>query len=362
LLACLAPTAAAERWSAPIQFAGPRATDLSQSILAISPAGRVAVAFSSFDEDSSAAPQAWLATPGHVRPVKGAQEVLDLAYAGGRLSLLTVAAGSAWLGGRRVAADVGGGAIGRLESPPGGRTLTLVASNAGVWVGARRVSDRGAVAVAAAETAAGRGAVAWSAGSVAMLSWGGRAHPVALAGSGHSFGELGLAPDGRSVTVALTDGWFDAAGAYHSVVRVDGRTFAVPGQTASGLRLAGSGDGTQVLAFKSCNRAGSCWVRVAYRRAGGAFSAPAQASAIDPSQEPAATVTAGGTAVVGWVVAGRVYAISRPRGARGFSAPHRLSPTDYASALTLAGGPGSEAVAVWTQGTVNPSVVGAMLR
>jgi hypothetical protein len=84
--------------------------------------------------------------------------------------------------------------------------------------------------------------------------------------------------------------------------------------------------------------------------------------AIDPGQVPAATVSGDGHAVVGWVWAGQPFAATRGPSARRFGASHRLSSTRFAADLALAAGPGPEAVAAWTQGTLNPSVVEAELR
>lgn len=343
--------------SPPVRLAGPFAADVSPAVVAVSPAGRPAVGFSVFDEDQPAVSQAWLVTRGRPRQVVGAQAVLALAFSRGSPVALVASGAQALVGRRVVASGVEGTAIGRLEVLPGGRVAAAVASLDGVWVGGRRLSSRVPLALAGTVTQAGRAAFAWLTHGRAVLSWGGRPRPVLVARGGHQLDELALAPDGSGVTVAVIDSWLDRHGIYHSVVDEGRRTIAVAGQPASGLALAGDARRSQVLAFKSCDFGGRCSVWVAY--GGGAAT---RVAPIDPSQAPDATVSRDGTAFVGWVFGGRVYAVWRGPRAGGFTRPRALTATHYAAALRLAAGPGSEAVVVWTQGTLNPSVVAAVLR
>ncbi|MGH2859002.1 MAG: hypothetical protein ACRDMJ_16125, partial [Solirubrobacteraceae bacterium] len=78
---------------------------------------------------------------------------------------------------------------------------------------------------------------------------------------------------------------------------------------------------------------------------------------VDPSQAPALAIGPGGETVVGWVRAGAPFAAvaARPGGAFGRRAG--LSATTYAYDVAVAAGSRGRALAAWTQGTLNPSVV-----
>ena len=365
--ALLAPaSASALGWSAPFRLAGPFAQSLTPAALSVGPKGGVTVAFTSFDLDTPGSSQAWLASrAGGARRLPGVQQVLDLTFSGGRLELLEVAGGRAELGRRAIGPPLDGAALGRLEPLGGGRVAAALADADGVWLDRGRVRLLGGrtrmpLSLAMAQTAGGRPGVAWLVPGRAMLA-SPATHVGLAAGGGHRLDGLALAPDGRRFTLAVTDSWVDRRGTYHAVVKVAGATFAVPGQAASDVGLAGDASRAQVLAFESCNRVGRCWVQAAYRSKDRRFSGPVRLGAVDPGQPPTVAVSAGGIAGVAWVYHARVYAAWRGLGARRWGPAHALNRSPYASAVTLAGGPGSELAAVWTQGTVLASVVGAVL-
>lgn len=420
-LALTAPApATALSWGSSFRVEAPQSTDVSPVQLAVAPNGTLASAFSLYDEDAPNQSHAFLSlrSPGgHVeraRRIPDAQQALSLVYDGATLDLLTAAGlGSqgccaqastqSFSAGRfgsshRISRDLAGAADGELDLLPGHRLLATVASDRGVWVdqsapGARfaaahRISSASPApwAMAAAEASGGHTSVGWvqaadrsgenapeqlvvADGSAASRP--GSARQLVSAPAGHELDELALAPRGAGFSVAWIESWFDQLGAYHSepvvadVSRsVNARPMPVAGEAASGLTLAGAA-GAQVLAFRACDRTGACRVWASYRSPGGRFSAPVRLGAVDPGQPPAAAVGPDGTAVVGWISGGQVFAVTRAPGAGPFSRLHRLSPTHYAADLTLASGPGGgagpQAVAAWTQGTLGPSVVAAEL-
>jgi hypothetical protein len=66
--------------------------------------------------------------------------------------------------------------------------------------------------------------------------------------------------------------------------------------------------------------------------------------------------------VVGWVDRGRALAAHRTPQDASFSAPQAVPTSSYAHDLTTAIAADGSVVVVWTEGTVNPSVVGAYYR
>ena len=417
-MALAAPArAGAARWGAPFRLAGPYDADLAPAQLAVSSSGALAAGFSVFDEDSPQVSQAMIAVRGErgatrVRRVSGTQEILGLAYDGARPALLggvsapgqaccaraqvTELAGAGFTPGHLVGDGLTGATTGTLQPLPGGGLLAALATDRGVWAAqsssgtrfgsTRRLSSGSAVpwVLAAAQGTGGQTSVAWLAapdgsgqsGPGQILVAGGsppaapgRAQAVLTVRPGRELDELALAPLGTGTTAAWIESWFDAHGAYRSQAVVAdlrqplrARALPVAGQVASGLTLAGGAGGEQLLAFRACDSRGACSARAALRPRGQHFGAPVRLGPIDPGQAPAAAITPGGAVVVAWVAGGQVFAEWRAPGAPGFTAPHRLSPTLYAADLVLAAGPGSEAVAAWTQGTVAPSVVAAVLR
>jgi hypothetical protein len=140
------------------------------------------------------------------------------------------------------------------------------------------------------------------------------------------------------------------------------RYLAVAGQLASDLAVAGNQAGDQVVAWNSCTADGACTLRSSQRRARGGFGAPQRVAAVDPSQTPAVAVGSGGQALVGWIAHGHVFAATRVRRSGAFGRIREVSATSFASDLALAFGPAGRALAAWTQGTFEPSVVGAAWR
>ena len=285
-----------------------------------------------------------------------------------------------------------GAAIGRLIALPGSRLLAAIATAEGVWVSqparnrtfgpARLLTPRRSApqTLTAASVSGGRTLVAWT----AATGQPGQAPPNAIfeaAGSnnrvpsatrraytvpsGHQIDELALG----GTTAAWIESWYDARGAYRSEVvlasldgRIRPRAFPIAGEMASGLSFAANDAGDQVLAWQACSLVGSCTVVATVKDAGKRFGAPLDLGPIDPSQTPAATVSRRGETVVGWIEDGHVLAAARRRRARGFDRRQTISATNYAADLTVAFGPGNSALAVWTQGTVASSVMGATLR
>jgi hypothetical protein len=70
-------------------------------------------------------------------------------------------------------------------------------------------------------------------------------------------------------------------------------------------------------------------------------------------------VGAHGQVLVGWVRAGKPVAASAASAGGRFGGPVTLSSTTFALDLTVGFGSAGTGMAAWTQGTLNPSVVGA---
>lgn len=413
VVALSAAGSAEARWSRPVRLAGPFSLDLLPTQITFAPDGRAAVAFGLQDEDHPATSESFIVPRsasgrfGRARQVP-AQQVLDLAFEGQTLELLTgrtspgktccSSAGLVGFSGRsfgrtRTLVDtLTGEAIGRLLALPGSRLLAAVATAEGVWVSqpaptrtfgpARLLSPRRSApqTLAAASVSGGRTVVAWTAAigqpaqappNTIFEATGSKSRapsatrPAYTAGTGHQIDELALG----GTTAAWIESWYDAEGAYHSeavVANLDGRirprSFPIAAETASGLSFAANGAGDQVLAWQACSTLGSCTVVAAVKDAGKRFGSPLDLGPIDPSQTPAATVSSRGQAVVGWIEGGHVVAATRRRRARGFDRPQTVSAASYAADLTVAFGPGSSALAAWTQGTVASTVMGATLR
>ena len=169
---------------------------------------------------------------------------------------------------------------------------------------------------------------------------------------------------------AWVESWYDRAGGYHSQVQaaMDIAPHAVRYATsrrcqpagARGWSFAGDVVGDQAVAWESCTFQAACQTQVDGRGAEGSRSAGARArGSIDASQAPALAVGAHGQVLVGWVRAGKPVAATAESTGRPFGAPVTLSSTTFALDLTVGYGAGGQALAAWTQGTLNPSVVGA---
>jgi hypothetical protein len=194
-------------------------------------------------------------------------------------------------------------------------------------------------------------------------------HAAVTVRSGHEIDELAVAGGSAAGTAAYVESWFDRAGAFRSQAVVADlvrgarrRAFAVVGGLAAGVSLAADARGDLVLAWKTCDQLGACRVRVAARPADKGFSAPVGLGRIDPSQSPVAAVAPSGEALVGWVSGGHVFAADQSRAGVRFGPVERVSATNYAADLTIAFARGAGALAAWTQGTLNTSVMAARLR
>ncbi len=185
--------------------------------------------------------------------------------------------------------------------------------------------------------------------------------------AGHAVDGIAVAPNRGAATVAWIESWFDSTGAYQSqVVVVDvtstlrPRTFQFPGEIASGLSLGADAAGEQVLVVRTCDQLGSCRVLALARSARGQFGAPQALGTIDASQEPIAAVSARGAAAIGWVDRGLVVASGRRSALARFAAARVVPGPGDAANLALAFGTGGQALAAWVQGTLAPSVMGAL--
>jgi hypothetical protein len=297
---------------------------------------------------------------------------------------------------RTVVDQLAGFTLGRVLAVGSGRLLAAVATERGVWSAqsdsagrfgpTRRLSakQRSPWTLAATILPSATTFIGWTEAAQQPGSDGPRALMLAEGSSaagprtgraaftvaaGHELDEVALAPGSGTSTAAWIESWFAPDGSYRSQAvvadlgrRPAGRGFPIAGTVASGIAAAGDGSGGDVVAWRACDRAASCSVWAVFRRAGARFGAPSRLGAIDASQAPVTAVGAGGRAVVGWVASGRVIAAARgPRDAR-FSAPATVTTSSFAHDLTMAIAADGSVVAAWTQGTLNPSLVGAFYR
>jgi hypothetical protein len=415
----LAPAANAG-WGTPRWLVGPQSDDVLPAQLAVS-ASSSAVAFGVQNPDTPQSARAFIAqgsAAGHVsrpRRVPGALAVLDLAYQGSTLELLTGSspngrgccatvqampvAGSRFGRPTTVVRGLTGTTDGELvpladgaNGKHGSGMLAAVATQRGVWVtqtnpngkfpSAQRLSFTGAAAdVATVALPDGGGAVAWS---VATGGYGAQPEQILIAtGSstsapsrvrvavtvpaGHSIDQLALAPGAGGPTLAWVESWYDVLGTFHSAVEVRDLTGSARVETvspsfelASDLAFAANAAGDQVLAYDGCSDSGLCVARAAARQAGRPFGGALYLGAVDPSQAVATAISSQGQALVGWIDGGHVLAAAHQLRAARFGRPRVVSGTMYAADLTLAFGPGRAALAAWTQGTVAPVVAGAV--
>ena len=411
------PAAAQARWSSPFQFAKPGTLDVVAPVLAVSASGSTAAAFGLADVDAPGVSQAYATlrpahgAPGNPITIPGTQQVLAAAYDGGSLELLTgtappgqtccssaqavrVSGRGGLAPARTLVSGLAGATQGRLLTLKNGQMLAAVATERGVWVAQSAKADRFAgqhlltrggqmpETLAAAWLGAENTIVAWTtangiAGVAApraiSYATGSRTrapHNVrsaVMVRAGHRIDELGVAArHGGGATAAWVESWFDTKGGYHSRVRAMDiaphaavRDISPADRLASGLSVAGDVDGDQAIAWESCTAQGACQTQVAGRPAKGRYGSPRTLGTIDPSQEPAAAVGSHGQVLVGWVRGGHPVAATAAGVARRFGAPVTLSSTTFALDLTVGYGPGRQGLAAWTQGTLNPSVVGA---
>ncbi len=417
-LAAGAPAAWAG-WGAPFRFAAPGSSDTLPAQIGYSSSGAAAVAFGVQDADNPAtsAAQVTVRTAqrrvGTPKLIPGAQQVLGLSFDGSSLELLTgtspageaccssaqavsLNARGAFGAPRTLVGGLAGATLGALLTLPDGRMLAAVATGLGVWVVQSVSANRFAgphkltspavspESLVATNLGGNNTAVAWTAVSGSpgeavarsiFLATGSahsaprRARTALTVPAGHGIDELGIAPGSSSPTAAWIESWYDRRGGYHAQVRAadltahpGARTLSPSGQLASGLAFAGDAAGDLAAAWKTCTSSGACTLYASVRRVGQRFGSPQSLGSIDPSQTPAATVSPGGDALVGWVRSGQPVAAERAHGAARFGADHVLSRTVYAADLAISFGPAHEAIAAWTQGTLAPSVVGVAYR
>lgn len=405
-------------WKHPQRLAGPYSLDVLPAQLAFSSTGQAAIAFSVQNEDHPSTSKAYWMTRGplgrtaRTRSVRSARQALDLTYDGKALSLLTGAASGNALccssarllvkpqkgkpRQRVIASDLVGASVGHLLALPKGRLLSAVATTEGVWV--ELASPRGKPAAARLLTPAtavpqtlsatmlkrNRTLVGWTeaaaqpppappSGIVTAEGSGTRAPArprlAVTVAAGHQIDELALGRGRSAPTAAWVESFYDAAGLVHSQVSVADltrlvhpKTFAIAGTSASGVSLASNPAGGQLLAWKACDTSGSCSIEAAARDAGRRFGSPVRLGPADASQAPVAAISTRGLGLVGWIDHGHVMAAARARGARRFVPRREVSPTGFAADVTLGFGPGDTALAVWTQGTLAQSVMGAEFR
>jgi hypothetical protein len=413
-------SAANAGWGKPRWLVGPQSDDVLPAQVAVS-ASSSAVSFGVQNPDTPQNGRAFIAersASGRLsgpRRVTGALAVLDLAYQGSTLELLTGSSPS----GRGCCATVQampvpGSQFGRpttlirgltgttdgelvplAAGAPGkhvGGMLAAVATQRGVWVTqtnangkftpALRLRFTGAPAdVAAAAMPGGGGAVAWSVATGgyeaqpeqilfatgSSTSAPSRVRVAVTVPAGHSIDQLALEPGAGGPTLAWVESWYDALGDFHSAVEVRDLTGSAPVETvspsfelASDLAFAANAAGDQVLAYDGCSASGACVARAAARRPGRPFGGALYLGAADPSQAVAAAISSKGQALVGWVEGGHVLAAAHQLRAARFGRAQVVSGTMYAADLTLAFGPGRDALAAWTQGTVAPVIAGAV--
>lgn len=375
----------------------------------------MAVAYGVFNIDAPASSQAFVTVRnpngvvGAPQPIPGAQQVLGLTYDGPSLELLigsspsglaccssaqavNLAPTGAFGPARTLVGGLAGATLGRVLTLGDGRMLAAVATARGIWANESTRADRFATthrlvgrsalpqSLAAASVGRVGSTVAWTAARFSgqdarsiFIAAGSRrsaprrSHTALTIPAGHAIDQLGLAGGPSSATAAWIESWQDRLGRRRSVANaaaLSGRprvqTLSPAGQAASGLSLASNGRGALAAVWESCGSGGGCSVWAAARGARGPFARAASLGAIDATQTPAVAVARDGEVLVGWVQGGHPIAAERPAQGRRFGAPQRLSGTHFAADLALASGSAHEALAVWTQGTLNPSVVGAV--
>jgi hypothetical protein len=410
------PAVAQARWSAPFEFAKPGTLDVVSPVLAISGSGTAAAAFGIQDVDTPGVSQGYVTlrpahgSSGNPVAIAGARQILDAAYDDGSLELLTgaaasdqtccssaqaiqVGAGGAVGRARTLIGGLAGATQGRLLTLKNGALLAAVATERGVWViqsaksnrfGAQHLLTHGGQMPETLDAA-------WLGGESSIVAWtaakgvagqaaprsisyalGAKAHPprgvrtAVTVPADHRIDELAVAARSGGATVAWVESWFGKGNAYHSVVRAMDiaphatvRDLSPANRLASGLSFAGDVAGDQEIVWESCTFQAACQTLADGRGAKSSFGAVRTLGPIDASEEPAAAVGPHGQTLVGWVRGGRPVAATAASAGGRFGGTATLSSTTFALDLTVAIGAGGAGVAAWTQGTLNPSVVGA---
>lgn len=402
--------AAKPGWGNPFELTRPGTSDYLGLQLAFSPQGTATAAFSISDVDVPGSSRAYLVSRsaggrvGPARAVAGADQVLAETYDGRSAELLTgtgqrnqdccssaqaieVRPSGAIGSPHTLVGGLAGATQGQLLTLGDGRMMAAVATERGVWVaqstrtnrfGAPHiVSDNGQepVSMSAAWLGGQSSIVAWTAGAGVIgtttprsidYATGSReqaphhARVAVTVPAGHRIDELAVARRGSGATVAWVESWYDKKGAYHSRVEAADlakhattRALSPDNRVASGLTVDNDAAGDQAAAWQSCTGSDTCTVQAAGRPANGAFGSARTLGAIDAYQSPMLTVSPAGQVVTVWVRGGH------PVASVGFGSPSVLSSTTFATDPTVAWGPKRVALAAWTQGTLNPSVVAA---
>jgi hypothetical protein len=419
LLAALAVAAPAAQaaWGSPFEFTKPGSMDLIPTQLALAPNGAAAAAFGVQDVDTPGDSQAFVAprsargTVGNPLAIGSAQQVIALSYDGSALELLTGAApgslaccsavqavrltaGGTLQRPRTLIGGLTGPTYGQLLSLGDGGMLASVATERAVWVVQSSRGDRfgSQHRLGSASQIPQSMASAWLGGESTIVAWTSAKGPTGVAdprtisyalGSrrgapskvkslltvpgSHRIDQLAVARRGSGATVAWAESWYDRRGGFHSEVRAADvganpgiRTLAGSTAPASGVDIAADAAGDQGISWNSCRPNGSCTVSVAVRGARSPFGAFTTFGQVDPGQTPAVTIGPDGQAIVAWIRSGRPMAAVGSARNRRFGASRPLSGrAEFASDLTVAYGPRRQALAAWSQGTLNPSVVGA---
>lgn len=415
----LAAPAARAAWSAPFTLVKPGTLDYLPTQLAYARSGAAAAAFATEDVDTPGSSKPYLvvrAANGAISPtwqIPAASQILALAYDGSGLELLTgsTPGGLDCCSSTQAVTFTGGGTLERPQTLVGGltgttlgqlvvlgdaRMVAAVATEQGVWTlqsnrarrftGKRRLTRAGqsAQSLSSAWLGGESSLVAWTAASgppgsanPRSISYaeGSRAsgprasHVLLTIPATHRIDELDVARRRSSATAAWVESWYDGRGNFHSQIRAadfgsrpSARSLSAASGQASGLGLAANAAGAQAASWETCNGSGACSVRVATRGVKGRFGFPVALGAIDPTQTPSVAVGPSGQVVVGWVRDGHPVAAVGSAASGRFGSARVLSPTTYALDLTVAFGPRRDALAAWTQGTLNPSVVAADYR
>jgi hypothetical protein len=400
-------------WGKPFELTKPGSLDYLDPQLAFSAQGAATATFQVGNVDQPGSSQAYLVSRsaqgkvGQPSALAGVSQVLSLAYDGRPLELLvgsspsnqdccstaeaiqvspSGAAGKA----RKLVGGLAGATQGRLVRLADGQLMAAVATERAVWAvqatHADRfgephvISDKGQepVSMSAAWLGGQTSIIAWTAGTGVIgtttprsiyYAIGSRkqaphhARVAATVSAGHRIDELAVVRRGNGATLAWIESWYDRKGAYHSRVEAADlakrpriRALSPDNRRASGLTVDNDAAGDQGAAWESCTSSDACTVQAAGRPAKGTFGAARTLGAIDPYQTPSLSLAPKGQVLIGWVRGGH------PVASVGFGSPLVLSSTMFATDETVAYGPRNEALAAWTQGTLNPSVVAAAFR
>jgi hypothetical protein len=395
-------------WQRPIKLAPTVGLDVFGTQLAFGPDGTATVGYGVQDVDNSSASSGFAVQRaangklGRARRLTGTQQILATAFNGtqGRLLAGTSPSGLACCssvqaiplqGGRAqtLVKHLAGATDGRLVAF-GGRLLATIATERGVWAAqagsgrfgaTRRLSSASVVpeALDATVSAAGQSIVAWAGGSApnaidSLYAANGstkaapaRARREFTVSPSHAIDELALASGATAPTVAWIESWSDPTGRFRSQAMVADltrkivrRALSPAGEVVAGVTLAADARGDEAAAWKACDSTGACIVRAAVRASNGRFGSSQRLGAIDASEAPVVTLSSDGVALLGWVHAGHVLATAASLPRRGFGKVQTVSSTNFATDLTLGFGPIGQALAVWTQGTLQQTLMGAV--